>query len=119
MSEAIEARRKWRGLSPTELARESGVTLQGLGPIRAGYKRNYLHKSKVGLARALWWPDDAIDRLMDGEDAAAFETVRPDDEIAAKLDELDRLIAEVRELTAKKRPPGAPRRGKSTRPNGN
>jgi DNA-binding XRE family transcriptional regulator len=73
MAEAIEARAMELGLTPGTFAESAGVTRQGLAPIRRGYRRQYQAKLKLGVARALAWPPDAIDRLMAGDDPATFE----------------------------------------------
>lgn len=67
MAEAIEARRKELNLSPGQFAKDAGVTPQGLRAVRRGFRRNYQHKLKVGVARALRWQDDSIDRLLAGD----------------------------------------------------
>lgn len=75
MAEAIEQRRVELHLSPGRFARESGLTPAGLLPIRRGYRRNYADDTKTGVARALHWPWDAIDRLMAGESPDTFAPV--------------------------------------------
>lgn len=75
LGEAIEARRLELGLSPGQFAERADLTAQGLAPIRKGYRRNYQTKLKVGVARALGWPMDAVDRLLAGEDPAGFDTI--------------------------------------------
>lgn len=68
MVEAIERRRVQLGLGPGEFARAAGITPQGLAPVRAGKRRAYMDKVRFGVARALAWEPDAIDRLLRGED---------------------------------------------------
>jgi transcriptional regulator with XRE-family HTH domain len=99
MADAIERRRRERGLSPSDFAREAGVTLAGLAPLRSGKRRNYMHRLKVGVAHALWWPEDAVDRLLDGEDPKTFEEVRPEsaDDVAASFERFARELKELRE----------------------
>lgn len=72
MAEAIERRRRELGLSPGDFATAAGLTRQGLDPVRKGYRRAYQDKVRLGVARALAWPLDAIDRLLAGEDPATF-----------------------------------------------
>lgn len=68
MAERVERRRRELGLTPTGFARAAGLSLQGLAPLRKGYRRAYHDKLKLGVARALHWEDDAVDRLLDGEE---------------------------------------------------
>lgn len=92
MAEAIEARLQELRLRPGRFAELAGVTLQGLVPIRRGYRRNYQDKVKFGVASALQWPPDAIDRLMDGQapdprPPAPADAMSPDEEFGfAALD---------------------------------
>lgn len=67
MADAIEKRRKDLGMSPGEFAAAAGLTAPGLAPVRKGYRRAYQDKVKLGVARALEWPVDAVDRLLAGE----------------------------------------------------
>jgi transcriptional regulator with XRE-family HTH domain len=76
MGEAVEARRKELGLTITEFVRRAGLTDAGVMPVRKGYRRNYQDRVKLGVARALDWPNDALDRLMCGEDPAKLEGSR-------------------------------------------
>ena len=77
MAEAIEARMAELGMGPTAVARAAGVTTQALVPVRRGYRRAYQIKLKHGVARALKWPADAIDRLLAGEDPSTFDDRPP------------------------------------------
>jgi hypothetical protein len=74
MAEAIEQRRIEVGLDKVgDFARAVGVTPEGLRPVRQGVRKHYHDKVKFGIARALRWPPDALDRLLAGEDPAGFE----------------------------------------------
>lgn len=114
MAEAIERRRVECGLTPTEFAKAAELTIQGLIPIRKGYRREYMDKSKRGIARALRWPPDAIDRLLRGESAEEFETTPPDALVvvdvaglAAAISRLDTELDALRqEVTRLRRQPG-------------
>lgn len=102
MAAAIEARRKQRGLAPGEFATRAGLTRQGLDPVRKGLRKAYQDKVKLGVARALDWPDDALDLLMDGADPATFPTVIRSDGLEQRVTNLelraDRIQAEVRQI---------------------
>jgi transcriptional regulator with XRE-family HTH domain len=67
MAAAIEQRRLELGLTPGQFADAAGITRQGLDPIRRGVRKAYQDKVKLGVARALRWPPDAVDRLLAGE----------------------------------------------------
>lgn len=67
MAEAIATRMVELGLSPGMFATAANVTPAGLAPVRKGYRRQYQTKLKVGVARALRWENDAVDRLLAGE----------------------------------------------------
>jgi hypothetical protein len=77
MGEAVEARRVELGLTITEFVRRTGLTDAGVMPVRKGYRRNYQDRVKLGVARALEWPNDALDRLMAGEDPATLTKAQP------------------------------------------
>lgn len=48
--------------------------MQGLAAVRRGYRREYQAKVRYGVAKALQWEPDALDRLMRGEDPTPFAT---------------------------------------------
>lgn len=73
MAEKIEARRLELDLSLQEFADKAGVTRQGLSPYRKGLRRGYQDQAKRGVARALRWRHDAIDRLLAGLDPVPLE----------------------------------------------
>lgn len=77
MAEAVEARRKERGLSPSDLATVAGLTIQGLAPVRNGKRRQYQDRVRNGVARALAWPTDWYERLEAGEDWRTFPEPSP------------------------------------------
>src|SRR5688572_13543918 len=57
-----------------QLSKASGVSPTSLSRILRGQPIVRLDKKRA-LARALHWPDDAIQRLFDGESADDIETV--------------------------------------------
>lgn len=84
MAEAIEKRRLELGIRPGQLAELAHVTPQGLVPVRRGYRRQYQDKVKLGLARALQWESDAVDRLLAGQSPAPLRgNSGPDDDPTA------------------------------------
>lgn len=66
MAEAIERRRKELGLSPGDLAEESGLSRTGIADMRKGYRKLYQDGPKLRVCRALQWTPDSIDRLLNG-----------------------------------------------------
>lgn len=73
MAEKIEERRLELDLSLGDFASQAGLTRQGLAPYRKGERRNYNDQAKRGVARALRWRHDAIDRLLAGVAPVALE----------------------------------------------
>lgn len=106
MAEAIEGRMRELRMTVGELVERSGVSGMGLMPLRRGHRRNYRDRVKFGVAEALEWPPDAVDRLLEGlppvaEDQEDGASSRGDESevtgIAAKAGRLspekrDRLI---------------------------
>jgi hypothetical protein len=102
MAEAIEKRRIELQLSPGDFAAAAGLTRQGAGNVRRGVRRQYQDKVKIGVARALKWRADAIDRLLDGEQPVPLEPgpAEPADRDAV-FEALERLQAELDMLREK------------------
>lgn len=73
---AIQARMTKRQMILADLVRESGVSDTSLRKYLAGGEI-YRAKVKWQIAGALGWPDDAIDRLAQGEDPAALDPDPP------------------------------------------
>lgn len=99
MRQAVEARMRQLGLTPTTFAHAAGVTVQGLDPVRAGVRKQYQAKTRIGVARALRWPEDWYDRLVAGEPANHFPDTRwpaaqltLEERVAAVEARLDALI---------------------------
>jgi hypothetical protein len=67
MAQAVETRRRERQLTPGEFAAAAGITAQGLAPVRKGQRRAYQDRVRIGVARALAWPEDWYDRLLAGQ----------------------------------------------------
>jgi transcriptional regulator with XRE-family HTH domain len=102
MAEAIERRRRELGLSPGEFAERAGITRQGAGNVRRGVRRQYHDKVKLGVARALGWRADAIDRLLIGEQPVELDEPNPPEPgIELIRRELEELRAEVSRLNAR------------------
>lgn len=96
MVEQIEARRRQLELSVGDLADLAGVTEQTLNPIRVhGLKKNYDDRTRRGLAAALQWPADALERIMNGE------TI--DDERPTGAGSVEEALLAAGELTAGQR----------------
>lgn len=85
----IESRRKELGLSPTKLSDVSGVTVQGLAPIRRGEIRRYQQRLTGPLCAALGWTSDSIERILTGGDP---ELVEVEELPASELELLRSLV---------------------------
>lgn len=72
MSAAIDARRQMRDLSLDDFARLSGLSRQGLMPVRRGTDKPYQERLLRGVAVALKWPADWLERLRVGDDWREF-----------------------------------------------
>lgn len=98
MREAIEARMTSEGLSPTALEAKAQLSNPMCVEVRAGTRKNYAFKTRIGFARALRWPADWYDRLVAGDDAAGFpDTDWPiglslEERVAALESRLDALV---------------------------
>lgn len=106
MAEAVANRMAQLGLSPTDLERASGLSNPQAKQVRDGVRKNYQHKTRLGIARALRWPLDWYDRLLAGEDASTFEEIEHRDSPASVEERLSALEREVRALAAELRGDG-------------
>jgi hypothetical protein len=88
MAEAIATRMRELRIRPGRLAELSGLTPAGVMAFRKGYRRNYRDHAKWGMARALQWPADAIDRLLDGEMPPFDDGPEPGTPAAIDVEEL-------------------------------
>lgn len=100
MAEAIAKRMRQRKLTPSSLAERTGLTQQGLAPLRRGERRNYQDRLKLPVADALGWTPDSIDRLLRGEPAIELTpgAGAGEDDLRAAV---ARLIEGVADLTAR------------------
>ena len=87
----VENRRRELGLSPTDHAAATGLTVQGLLPLRKGYRRAYQHRLTDPVCRVFGWTPDSIDRILAGRKPALL-TPSP------QVDELQELRVRVAEL---------------------
>ena len=72
MAEAIEARRDLVLLSAGGFAEAAGISRPIANQIRRGERRAYSDDTRYGVARALAWPGDWYQRIVNGEDPATF-----------------------------------------------
>lgn len=94
----VDARIYRRGFnSIQEFAEATGVTPQGLLPLRKGEIRAYQPRLTGPVCRALGWTLDSIQRMMDGEDPIEVDPATgeasPLARMAAEVEELRRTIA--------------------------
>src|SRR5262245_35328147 len=75
MGAAIEARRLELGMTPTHFADASGLSRPQLQDVRKGLRKRYQDVTEFGVARALRWRSDAIDRLLEGLDPIEIDDV--------------------------------------------
>jgi DNA-binding Xre family transcriptional regulator len=69
LKQRFNARMEQLGLSPTALAAEAGVTVQGLMHLRNGKIAKYQIRTTGPVCAALYWTPDSITRLMAGKEA--------------------------------------------------
>lgn len=128
MGEAVEARMDELGISPTELAAATGVSLQGIAPIRKGYRRAYQKRLTRPLCAALYWTPDSIARLLDGQPPVELElppeltpptvadvpdVVKLVTAVSARLAKLERSVAGLARRVDHVENPQAPRSDQS------
>ena len=89
MADYVERRRRQLELTPGDFAERAGLTRQGLDPVRSGIRKDYADKTRFGVARALAWPTDWYERLLDGEDPADWLTT--DSHMPAHASDTDHL----------------------------
>ena len=95
---AVKQRRLVRDLSQRAAAAAAGVSATTWQSLEL-HEKPVNDLTKAGIARALHWPIDAIDRIMDGEDPGALPTVEPEprdqvdwNDLTSSLSEEDRAI---------------------------
>lgn len=96
VGQAIEARRKELKLTKAELIRESGVSDKTLTGYLEGQPIVREDKAR-GLSRALRWPEDAIDQLLDDGEVivAANRDPHIDPLVELRLLSLEARVAEL------------------------
>lgn len=74
VSTAVRRRREQLGLSQEEAAARSGglISTANLRVVEAAGRPSLRARSVLGLARALDWPDDALERIASGDDPARW-----------------------------------------------
>lgn len=103
LARCIEQRMVELDLSPTDLAAETGLTLQALANVRKGLRRRYQRRLTGPLTRALGWSPDSITRAMDGR-PPIVEVARPPrsrPQRPSQLVELEELRRRVARLEAR------------------
>jgi DNA-binding XRE family transcriptional regulator len=98
LRDLVETRRKELGYSPTTLAAATGLSPQGLAPIRRGVVKAYQERLTRPLCVVFGWSPDSIERIIAGldpidvsavEDEGLRATVRKHEE---RIDQLERLV---------------------------
>lgn len=98
MAEAIERRRRERGLGPGEFARAAGITAQGLRPVRQGIRKAYQDRVLLGVARALAWPDDWYELLLAGQEVSS--AAEPDLSLEERVTAVEEAVIDLRSTFA-------------------
>lgn len=96
MAEAIERRATERGLTPSSFAAAANLTGPGLDPVRNGVRKQYAAKTRIGVARALRWPVDWYERILNDEDPATFPDTEHPDSAEDRLSSVEGAVAEIR-----------------------
>ncbi len=91
----VEKRRRELGLSPTDLAAATGLTVQGLLPLRKGHRRAYQHRLTDPVCRVFGWTPDSIERILAGGKPVLLAPSPPVDELAELRDRVAELEAQV------------------------
>lgn len=102
LAETVEARRRELRLSPGEFAERSGLTRQGLGRVRKGEDREYQDSTINGVAAALQWGTDWLDRIRAGKqprvatpEPPASALTQPDEILLPSLVELAHQVERI------------------------
>lgn len=101
LAEAIERRRRELGLTVGDLARITGLTRQGLAPLREGRRRAYQERLTLPVAKALGWQPDAIERLLQGLQPVEIDPAAPEadpTDVTQLRAELERATAAIAEM---------------------
>lgn len=99
VGELVKQRRQALRLSLRDVAPIAAVSVSTWHGLENG--KRIAEQSRVKIAQALRWPDDAIDRLLDGADPADFEEQDEPSNWEAELVQTIRGLTEVvRELRA-------------------
>jgi transcriptional regulator with XRE-family HTH domain len=100
VGEAVRARREHLGLSQVELAQAAHVSETTVRVLETHRRTSYRRGNLRAIARALDWPDDAIDRLRAGrppdEDLVEPDPRTWEDRVAALEAEVARLREQLR-----------------------
>lgn len=99
VGEAVRARREELGLTQVELAQAANVSDTTVRVLETARRTNYRRGNLRAIARALRWPDDALDRIRAGrppdEELAEPVKLSTEERIARLEAELARLRAEL------------------------
>ena len=79
LADAVRHRRLELGLTQQQVSERGAVSLPSVQNVERGLPHTYRDRTLIGLARALDWPLDAVDRILAGEDASLFPTAASTD----------------------------------------
>lgn len=99
---AVRERREELGLTQLEVATQAGVSESMVRVLETARRTSYRAGNLRSIARALSWPDDAIDRLRAGR--PADEPLAPPDErpLTERLEALEAEVARLRAALAER-----------------
>ena len=100
MAEAIAKRAAECGMTPTKFAQAAGLTGAGLDPVRRGIRKQYAPKTRIGVARALGWPHNWYELLLEGVDASTFPETDHPATTAQRLEAIERAMERLTALVA-------------------
>jgi transcriptional regulator with XRE-family HTH domain len=94
---AVRARREELGLTQVELATAANVSDSTVRVLETARRTTYRRGNLRAIARALRWPDDAIDRIRAGRPPAEDLSVVDRRPVEERLAALEAELAELRE----------------------
>ncbi|MFT6292052.1 MAG: hypothetical protein ACJAR2_002662 [Ilumatobacter sp.] len=92
LKQRFNARMEQLGLSPSALAAEAGVTVQGLFRLRAGGVHKYQVRMTAPVCAALRWSPDSITRLLNGDEPIE---IAPPAQVSRSVGDLQNRLSQV------------------------
>jgi len=83
---AVRARRATLDLTHTDVASGGGISVNVWSQIENNKQQSYRRRTLITIARTLRWPDDAIERVLAGDDSIDADTSRNESAPSARRD---------------------------------